>query len=129
MRPEDQERILTEVESRVAGTHVSLAERRGASIEDVINDAVYHEKTRLKDERRAKTRQADGAFWDSLQRELRRTGEHEHQALLRRAIRRYAEEISGNFDDRVYQAVTRVMPTALGLLLNAVSPARLVRRL
>src|SRR5262249_10156551 len=42
---------------------------------------------------------------------------------------RYAEEISGNFDDRVYQAVTRVLPPALGLLLNAVSPQRLVRRL
>src|SRR5689334_15482869 len=114
MRAEDQDRILTEVESRVTSSQIAIAERRNASIEDVLNEALYHERKRLKDEKRAKARSTDAAFWDQIQRELRRSADHDQKALLRRAVRHYAEEISGNFDDRVYQAVTRVLPPALG---------------
>lgn len=128
MRAEDQERILTEVESRVSGALAASAERRGASIEDILNDALYHERKRLKDERRKKAKALDTTFWDEVQRGLRHASERDQRALLRKAVRHYAEEIAGNFDDRVYQSVTRILPPALGLLLNAVSPQRLVRR-
>lgn len=128
MRPEDQDRILTEVESRVTSDRVSALERRGASIEDVLSDALYHERKRLKEDKKSRTRGEDFAFWDQIQKGMRHASEHDQRALLRRAVRHYAEEISGNFDDRVYQVVTRILPPALGLLLNAVSPARLMRR-
>src|SRR5262249_52242014 len=66
---------------------------------------------------------------EEVQQKLGKGGESEWEDLLHRAVRRYGEEISGNFDERVYQVVTRILPPALGVLLNAVSPARLIRRI
>jgi len=64
-----------------------------------------------------------------VRNDLRHCPEHGHRELLRRAVQHYVEEIAGNFDPRIYQAVTRAIPPALGLVLNAVSPLRLWRRL
>jgi glycerol-3-phosphate O-acyltransferase len=128
VRAEDQARILEEVERRVSAGYVSAAERRGLLLEEVLADSLYHERKRLKEEKRTKARELDSRFWDQIQREMRRGSEQDRRALLARIIHHYAGEIAGNFDERVYQAVTRILPPALGLLLNAVSPMRLMRR-
>jgi glycerol-3-phosphate O-acyltransferase len=129
MRPEDQERILTELESRVSLAKVKAAEAGGLKLSEVLEDSLYFERKRLKEDRKSPAHDADSAFWDQVQRDLRRASERDQKLLSRKVIRHYAEEIAGNFDERVYQVVTRALPPGLGLLLNAASPLRLVRRL
>ncbi|MCA9552986.1 MAG: 1-acyl-sn-glycerol-3-phosphate acyltransferase [Myxococcales bacterium] len=129
MRPEDQERILTELESRVSLAKVRATEAGGPKLSEILEDSHYFERKRLKEDRGSPTREADVKFWDQVQQDLRRASERDQKLLARKVIRHYAEEIAGNFDERVYQVVTRALPPGLGLLLNAASPLRLVKRL
>jgi glycerol-3-phosphate O-acyltransferase len=129
MRAEDQAQILSEVEDRTSGSRVRSAESGRAQLDEILRESLYHERRRLKDERRSKTRDADTAFWDGVQREMRGATQAELVDLMRKVVRRYGGEIAGNFDERVYQVVTRVLPPALGLLLNAFSPTRLIKEL
>lgn len=121
-------RIVAEVERRV-GTQRLRASRVGrAPLDEVLAESLYHERRRLKEDRTSRSHAADTAFWDDLQGRLKRASAGDQAQLLAAAIRHYAGEIAGNFDDRVYQLSTRVVPPALGLLLNAVSPKRILAR-
>jgi glycerol-3-phosphate O-acyltransferase len=120
MRSEDRERVLAEVVSRVVEQTVASATR----LDEVVADSVYHERRRLKGERGNEVE-----FWTDVGAGLAVASERELQGLLRRIVRRYADEIAGRFDERVYDAVTRAGEPAMGLLLNAVSPRRLLKGL
>lgn len=126
MRPEDQERILTELEGRLVERATARHQAGGPRFDEIVADSVYHEKRRLKEESDSKKRRADKAFWGELERSLRGSSERAQQELVRRSVRHYGEEIAGNFDERVYQMVTRAGVPSLGLLLNAISPKRLL---
>lgn len=128
-RLEDQERIRTETVARVIDELVAEAQRTGTPLSDIVDESLYWEGKRLRDDRGSPVRAADIQFWDTIRKDLRHSPEHGHRELLRRAVEHYVEEIAGNFDPRIYQAVTRAIPPALGLVLNAVSPLRLWRRL
>lgn len=128
MRAEDQERILTEVQSRIVRRSVDGVGAGGLRLDEILADTLYHERRRLKEERDSKTRRADQAFYDQVFRSLPGSSERAQQHLIERVVRRYADEIAGNFDERVYKAVTRAGAPALGLLLNAVSPKLLLQR-
>jgi glycerol-3-phosphate O-acyltransferase len=128
MRREDQERIVTEVQSRIVEQRSRGAAGGGQPLDEVLADSVYHERRRLKDDRSGAAK-ADGAFWHDVEKKLGKVGERELVSLLHKSVRRYAEEVCGNFDPRLYQIATRMLPSALGVLLNAVSPKRLVERL
>lgn len=124
MRKQDRERILTEVISRVVEHKVASA---GNRLDEVVADSVYHELRRLKNDRGA-----DGdevAFWRELKSSVGAASEREQASLVRRIVRRYAEEICGKFDERVYDAVTRAGEPVMGLMLNAISPKRLIEGL
>lgn len=120
MRARDKERVLTELRSRI----VDELTRQGR-VEEALADSVYHERRRLKDDR-GPDRDAEISFWSSIKDELSRTGERGQIDLLKRAVSRYAHEICGQFDERVYDAVTRAGEPVLGLLLNAVSPKKIL---
>lgn len=128
-RREDQERIRTETVARVVDDVVSSAQRSGVPISDILDESLYWEGKRLREDRKSLTRAADTEFWDGVRHDLHHSPEHGQRELLRRAVQHYVDEIAGNFDPRIYQAVTRAIPPALGLVLNAVSPIRLWRRL
>jgi glycerol-3-phosphate O-acyltransferase len=99
---------------------------RGAtaeSVEQLLLDSIYHETRRLKDERQ---RDAEAvAFWSRMKRDMRHVGERGHLDLLRSVVQRYGDEICGQFDERVYDAVTRAGEPVVGLVLNAVSPKKI----
>lgn len=128
MRKDDQFRILTEVESRVADRKTVADDASGTRVREALEDSLYHERRRIRGERRGKRRMEDTAFWANIERQLRGSADKTQKNLLRAVIRRYGEEIAGNFDERVYNLATRAIPPALGLLLNAVSPRRLIER-
>ncbi|MCC7384096.1 MAG: 1-acyl-sn-glycerol-3-phosphate acyltransferase [Deltaproteobacteria bacterium] len=123
MRNEDQERALTEVERRVVETVLTRATHRiGPPLDEVLAESIYLEGRRLHDDPNGD----DVAFWDSIRGRLWRANDRTQRELLAEVVAHYAREIVGNFDPRVYRAVTRAGPHALGLLLNAVSPKRIL---
>ncbi len=126
MRPEDQERILTELTGRITERVTARHARGSQRLDEALADSVYYETRRLREEEPSSKKAGDEAFWRELQRNMRGASDRIHRDLVRRAVSRYGHEIAGNFDERVYQAVTRAGVPALGLLLNAVSPKRLV---
>jgi len=42
-------------------------------------------------------------------------------------IRHFAEEVLGHFNEAIYRVATRVLPVGLNLLLNTLSPLKLLR--
>src|SRR5688500_13311894 len=122
MRSRDKERVLGELRSRVV--HEVAA---GGKLEDVLLDSVYFEQKRLKEDRNR--RDEEVAFWARVKDELRTAGERAQLDLSKRIVDRYAEEICGQFDERVYDAVTRAGEPLLGLRVNAVSPKKLLAEL
>src|SRR5688500_2292442 len=122
MRSRDKERVLAELRSRVVDETVTTPGR----VEEVLSDSVYHERKRLKDDRASHTRDEEFAFWNSVRDEMRRGSERAQIDTLKRVVDRYAREICGQFDERVYDAVTRSGEPMLGLLLNAVSPKKII---
>lgn len=126
MRAEDQERILTELEGRIAERVTARHQSGRQRYDEVLADSLYYEQRRLKEESPSPRKTADEAFWRELSRNMRGASDRVHRDLVRRAAARYGQEIAGNFDERVYQVVTRIGVPGLGLLLNALSPKRLL---
>ncbi len=124
MRPEDTERAQVEAANRVVDHHLRVA---GATphryLEDLIGDTLYEERRRLdkEDPHDARTR-ADAAYYQDLQRQLRHASGTDLVRLLRDVARRFAAEIVGSFDERVYKVATTAVPAGLSLMLGAMSP-------
>ncbi|MBN2359149.1 MAG: 1-acyl-sn-glycerol-3-phosphate acyltransferase [Deltaproteobacteria bacterium] len=121
--------MCVEVVSRVVASRVAAATGRGRPLDEVLADSLFHEQRRLKDERPSRQRDLERAHWDGVRRALPSASETDLRELLERVATRYVEEIVGNFDARIFRFSTRVLPPALGLLLNAVSPRRLLGQL
>jgi glycerol-3-phosphate O-acyltransferase len=125
LEAKDKDRVLVEVVQRAL-------DRTGADphqIERAVFDTIYEERRRLETEHDGPLAREQSAFYDRLQAEALRTDASRQRELLREMIRRFAEEVAGHFDRRVYAVATRAIPTGLSLLLNAVSPLRLARSL
>lgn len=101
----------------------------GRPIDEVINDTVYHERSRLlragNDERAG----ADRAFLARVRHELPHATPARQRAMVREIAERYAAEISGHFDVRVYGFATRVLPYGLSAVMQGFSPRGFVRQL
>jgi glycerol-3-phosphate O-acyltransferase len=78
----------------------------------LLNDAAYSEIKRL-------TPSGGGTLgeWRALARGLGRMGEEECRGRVAELARRYAWDIAGNFDPRVYKAVTRLAAPVVGSLM------------
>jgi glycerol-3-phosphate O-acyltransferase len=127
MRPEDIERATVEVACRVLAEKLALAESgTGPSVEAWLHDTIYEERKRLERERSAPAKAADSTFWEAVHRRTLNASEEERRAILREAIERFVQEIAGHFDERVYKVATTIVPAGLALLLNALSPRRLL---
>jgi glycerol-3-phosphate O-acyltransferase len=128
MRPEDRERIQIESASRAVERHV---EHAGAEprhyLEDLVNDTLYCEKQRLENERREDPRtRADAAFYHEIGKQLRHASLADLRLIIDEMARRFAAEIVGNFDERIYKLSTTVVPAGLSLLLSAAGPRHLL---
>ncbi len=123
MKPEDRPRIQTEVRHRVVNRHAH-------DVAEVLFETGYQEDRRLDDEPRGKKEvRAQKAFWKGVLRRAVKAAPSEQRALLHEIVQRFLDEITGNFDERVYRLATSVLPLGLGALLNAVSPTKLFRQL
>lgn len=121
-----------------APTPAALRERllssscaRPERLRDTLEDALYSEQLRLHapGADRLPAYERDDAFWDGLRARLEDSHDRDLPQRLGEIVDHYGAEIAGNFDPRMYQVVTRAVPPALGLLLNAISPRRLMTQL
>ena len=129
MRNEIRDGVVVEVSSRLQAACLKQAQvEAGMPLDVLINDTLYHEKKRLEIYKNTPTWGADLAFWDSVKGRLGRAAEPELRNILERVIDRFVSEIEGNFSPWVYGLSTKILPGALPLLLNAMSPRRLMDR-
>ncbi|MCC6995078.1 MAG: 1-acyl-sn-glycerol-3-phosphate acyltransferase [Deltaproteobacteria bacterium] len=127
MRPEHRERARIEAATRVVDRHVAaLRPPEEVGLEALVNDTLYHERRRLERDRGGDPRNADdSAFYHRIQKRLRHASARDLREMLDQIALRFASEIVGNFDDRVYKLSTTVVPTGLSVLLTAMSPGKL----
>ena len=82
----------------------------------LLNDAAWCEIRRL--EARPGGERAEYERFRDLARTLGKLSDTERRRKVEEVSRRYAQDIAGNFDPRVYAVSTRVLPGALSLLLS-----------
>jgi len=121
MRPEDKERVLAECAQRVFDRYAHDPQR----LESAIFDTIYEERRRLEGERRSQRTAAESALYDRIYAEAAAAAPERRRELLRELIGRFADEVVGHFDPRVYALATRAVPLGLNVLLNSLSPLRL----
>jgi glycerol-3-phosphate O-acyltransferase len=145
-RREDQESILTAVHDTVIGAvlHDAAPPRAapGQPVDEVLAQSVYHQRRRHRGPQARRSLRVPGSlrgfgfagdaarnddlFWQGIQYRLGRAGALEQRSLLSQVIYRYAYDVCGNFNERVYGLARRGLPPLLGALLNASSPKRLL---
>ncbi len=90
-----------------------------------LNDAAYHETKRLEGGKRpAELREL--AEWQRLARSLGRMSDGERRRRLKELAERYGWDVAGNFNPRVYEVSTRLVPPLVTALL---APSRLASML
>ncbi|MBU49415.1 MAG: acyltransferase [Deltaproteobacteria bacterium] len=129
MRNEDRECAIVEITSRIVSRYMEESTRsKGMPVLQVVNDTMYQEFLRLKQDRNGHMYQEDYAFWKEIQRKLPQSTEREIKKLLTNIVTRFSREVAGNFSPQVYDLSVKVLPVGLSLLLNSVSPTKLLRQ-
>jgi hypothetical protein len=119
----DAERAKRAAAARVLDAHLAGDARRDHALEVLINDTLYHEQRRLEREsKRDPVVRADKAFYRGVRRQLGKASSNDLHALFGKITARFADEIAGHFDERVYKVATTLIPPALSMLLSAASP-------
>ena len=91
-----------------------------------LNDAAYFETKRLEGSRRPND-QRELAEWQRLARSLARCSDADRRRRLRELCERYAWDVAGNFDPRVFRVATRLLPPVVTALLSPRTFARMAR--
>lgn len=118
----DEQRIADEVIGRI----VQRVLDGTRPVDEVINETLYHERHRLQRAGSGPRTADDRAFVQALGHELPRTGEARQRAMVHDIVERYAQEIRGHFEPRVYSVATKALPLGLTALLNGLSPRRVL---
>lgn len=122
---EDIEREVVERVVGDLGSYGGVSAPRSYQL--VLNDAAYHEIDRLVHTPGHAAEQLER--WQRLARKLGRLDAAELRAETEVLCRHYVRDVQGNFDKRVYQLATRVLPVGLGLLFKGTDVASGVQRL
>jgi glycerol-3-phosphate O-acyltransferase len=122
MEPINKEKLLVEVVERV----LNRWSKDPAACEQAVFDTIYDERHRLEKESDKRLVKRESRFYDDIYSQALKTSSSHHRELLKKLIVRFSDEIVGHFDPRIYTLTTRVLPGALSVLLNTVSPLRLL---
>ncbi len=117
--------IAGDVVHRVVEKVLTRTEKR--TLEEIIHETIFAEQTRLAHLKGASD-VPDRQFVTWLRHELAHAGESKRPELVRTIVERYAREISGHFDPRVYRLATGVVRKALGALFHSMLPGLILSR-
>ncbi|HVZ32740.1 MAG TPA: 1-acyl-sn-glycerol-3-phosphate acyltransferase, partial [Polyangiaceae bacterium] len=113
------EDLAADVGERVIARALADADgARGRPLDELVYETLYAESSRLERAEGEPRTEADSAFLRWLRHELAHADQLRRRELVRAIIERYAREIAGHFDERVYRLATRVVPPALSALLQ-----------
>lgn len=98
-----------EVEVEVTRRAVEALRGRGASLEVLLNETALDEIARL-ERQRDDERDEHLDAWMRLSRRLAKMSPDEQVAALEDVVRRWASDVTGNFDPRVYAFTRRFLP-------------------
>jgi len=129
MRKKDESAIRSEVVGRVFDRCVAAASQGGQPLDEVVNETLYHEFERLRTDRSSRSSSGDKDFYYEIRRALPQANLPMLKEMLGAILERYAVEIAGHFSPAVYGVATRVIPVALGGLLNGLSPIKVISRM
>jgi glycerol-3-phosphate O-acyltransferase len=91
-----------------------------------LNDAAYHETKRLEGSKKPAV-QRELAEWQRLARGLSRMSDADRRARLRELCEHYGWDVAGNFNPRVFQVATRLLPPLVTALLAPSTFAGMVK--
>jgi glycerol-3-phosphate O-acyltransferase len=111
--------VVGDVAARVATRVIERARASGSRLDEAVLESLYAERRRLACVSSDRRSAHDQEYWDTLRRELLRARDDGSEGLLRSIVSRYAEEVAGDFNPRVYGTATRVLPRALGIIARA----------
>ena len=119
--------IISAVQDRILRGRVQKAwESREHGLEYVLNEAAYFEMSRL--ERSKKKRHLEQyKYWHNLALAVGRNAEDENADMLASLVKRYADDIVGQFNPVAFRVATTVVPVGLNALFNAQS-LRVIRQ-
>lgn len=123
MLDRDKERVIAEVTHRMVERYSGNA----GKTEQLLFDTLYEELRRLETEKDRREAKAMASHYGHMQSEAAKASPDRQREMLREISRHFAEEVSGHFDPRVYNLATRIVPKALTVLLNTMSPLKLLR--
>ncbi len=119
---------FSSIRARVAEDVVqrTIAEVPAIRIENELTAALYLERQRLSRDRgnlfTKKRIRGDRALWNGIHAALLKPAAvADRGVLLENVASRFADEIAGRFDPRVYKFATKVLPYGFNWLLNAAS--------
>lgn len=101
---------------------------KAGEIREVIARALYQEKIRMKHEPWKIDPKDERKFWSNIQEGLfssdpakvgKEAANEAAEQLLRRIVARYTNEITGNFNPRIYLLARRLLPHFFARMLNA----------
>ena len=104
----ERDDIVREVTTRTVEARAS----DGRPLEYVLNEVAWDELRRLESQRDDEARE-NLPFWRQTTRRLARMSESEKRAVLESICQHMAKDVAGNFDARVYQFATGVVPRVL----------------
>lgn len=122
---EDRESFVEEV---INHTEVRLLEEFGHELPELLSKTIYSEVQRTREEPWKVDPDKEGSYWKSLGKKLARrsldesekdNAEAASRKLLRKILRRYAEEIVGTFRLGHFRFARRFLTFFFGRLLNA----------
>jgi glycerol-3-phosphate O-acyltransferase len=119
----DEVAIRREAARRAAEESIVRARAGQEALEETLNDCLYHA------DRRARTHQPDAAearVLEGAQEAIQSRDPARLEAATHALCERYAAEIGGDFDPRMYALASWLAPGFLSLLLSATSLPRLL---
>lgn len=126
MQPDHQDRIVSEVVGRI---HSRLVAEGAQAVERALADGAYFERQRLEKEAPSPERDVELEMWRAVQAGIVKGSADGQRELLYRVTRAHAQEIVGNFSQRVYDLSTTMVPRALNFMLSASDPKGLAKRM
>jgi glycerol-3-phosphate O-acyltransferase len=114
--------VVGEVVERVMARAAERARTRESDVDAMVLESVYAERLRLAQGGGDRRSSRDRAYWAGVRRTLLRSTESCSAELLRSIVQRYADEVAGDFDPRVYRIATKILPRVLELIAPAEAP-------